>query len=75
MFEHLINFIKGLFGDAKIKLKSNCCNKVKCNLKCCNKTNVDVPTPRITKIINVITCSSKNNIEEHKIPWRKVITT
>jgi len=69
MFESIVSFIKTCLCETHSKIKCYC------NLKCCNKTNVDVPTPKITKIINVITCSSKNNIDENKIPWRKVITT
>ena len=72
MFEHIVSFIKGLFGEAKIK--SKCCNKVKCNIKCCSKTEVDVPTPKITKIINIITCSSKNNIDKVDMTWHKNTT-
>ena len=72
MFEQVISFIKGLFGDSKIKINSNCCNKVQC--KCCSKTNVDLPTPKITKIINLITCSSRNNIDKVDLPWEKNIS-
>ena len=62
MFEYIVSFIKSFLCETHSKIKCYC------NLKCCNKTNIDIPTPKITKIINVITCSSKNNIDKIKIP-------
>ena len=68
MFEYLISLIHSFLCETHSKIKCYC------NLKCCNKTNVDVPTPKITKIINIITCTSKNNIEKVEMPWHKNAT-
>ena len=68
MFEYIVSFIKSFLCETHSKIKCYC------NLKCCNKTNIDIPTPKITKIINVIRCSSKNNIDKIKIPWHKNAT-
>ena len=68
MLEYLLSLIHSFICKTHSKIKCNC------KLTCCNKTNVDIPSTKITKIINVITCSSRNNINRIKIPWRKVIT-
>ena len=67
MLEYLLSLIHSFICKTHSKITCYC------KSTCCNKTNVDVPT-KITKIINVITYPSKNNINRIKIPWRKVIT-
>ena len=68
MFESIVNLTKTCLCETHSKIKCYC------KLTCCNKTNVDIPSTKITKIINVITYPSRNNINKIKLPWRKVIT-